>query len=276
MIKKSLLSILVLYLFFIVAICFFLLLHVSFTLFSKEWWKYAFESIQAFGSLATAGTLTWVIYDKRQDKKERERDRKESKFYEITKELIQLCDIKTINQNIKIGHLIYRLEKDFFEDIRFIGFDERISPLRAHINQMTNKLSAENLIGMDVLMDPFPIEIYKDKTIDDITVPVFKRRVAEVAFLITQSKSFSISNFGEVEAVKFETSVDKNALNKLIIIAQPICTEYLEKTADICWHQQDLNNIYFIINGIDVAAFIYVLNHENGKALVKSFHRKFH
>ncbi len=243
---------------------------VSFLMFGDKWWQYAVDTIQAIGSLATAGTLIWIIHSTYQDKKEKETERKESAFSLMLRDLIDLVSITRIHNNFKISYAISKLESDFIGDIRENKLHEKLAPLRVHINQTTQTLNAEYLIGIEPFTGTFPKDIYGHTLVADIKVSNFRKKVEEVAYLIAINNKFSLLPIGNLNFIQFKTRVDIDVLNKLVILAQPIFCNYLEKSADISWLQEDLKNISQAINGLDVAAYVYVLNHENGKALVKA------
>jgi len=274
MIKNSLIAIGIGYLLFIVLMSFGVFQKVSFLMFGEQWWKYAIDTIQAVGSLATAGTLIWLIYTSRQEKKEVEIERKKKAFSLVMADLIDLCEAGNLQKTFKINYALHQLETEFVGDVRDTQLYDQLEPLRVHIRQTYKELTAEYLIGLEKDAEQFPTNIYENKFVDEITVPDFKRRVQELAYLIAKNKKFSLVPIGNISFVNFETLIDVGMLNKLTILAQPICTNYLEKSAGISWFQQDLKNISLIIKGLDVAAYLYVLNHENGKALVKGFDKE--
>jgi len=271
MVKNSLITICIGYLLFIVLMSFGVLQKVSFLMFGDKWWKYTIDAIQALGSLATAGTLIWVIYTNKQEKKEAETEKKQKVFSLIMADLIDLFEVNNLHKTFKINFAIHQLETEFIGDVRSNLLYDELALLRVHINQTTQTLSAEYLIGIGKVTEGFPTDIYNNNFVNEITVSDFKRRVLEVAYLICKHKKFTLVPIGNISFVNFDTLIDIGMLNKLIILAQPICTNYLEKSAGISWFQQDLKNISLIIKDLDVAAYLYVLNHENGKALVKEF-----
>jgi len=271
MIKNSLIAICIGYLLFIVLMSFGVFQQISFLMFGDKWWQYAIDTIQAVGSLATAVTLIWVIYTSKQEKKEAEIERKQKAFSLVMADLIDLCEAEYLQKTFKINYALHQLESDFIGDVRENQLYDKLAPLRVHINQTSQTLSAEVLIGIEEFTGQFPANIYENKLVDEITIPNFKKRVQEVAYLIAKNEKFSLVPIGNIKFVNFETLIDVGMLNKLILLAQPICINYLEKSAGISWQQQDLKNLSLIIKGLDVAAYLYVLNHENGKALVKEF-----
>jgi hypothetical protein len=271
MIKNSLIAIGIGYLLFIVLMSFGVFQKVSFIMFGDKWWKYTIDTIQAVGSLATAGTLIWIIYTSKQEKKEAEMERKRKAFSLILADLIDLCEAENLQKTFKINYALHQLESEFIGDVRENQLYDKLAPLRVHINQTTQALSAESLIGVEKFTGQFSDNIYENKFVDEITVPDFKKRVQEVAYLIVKNKKYSLVPIGDISFVNFETSTDIGILNKLILLAQPICINYLEKSAGISWMQEDLKNLSLVVKGLDVAAYLYVLNHENGKALVKEY-----
>jgi len=271
MIKNALIAIGMSYLLFIVLMSFGVLQKVSFLMFGDKWWKYLIDTIQAVGSLATAATLIWIIYTSKQEKKEAEKERKQKDFSYIMADLIGLCEAKNLHKTFKIHYALHQLESEFIGDVRENQLYNKLAPLRVHINQLFLTLSAESLIGVDPFTEQFPEYIYKSKLVDEIILDDFKKRVQEVAYLTVINEKYSLVPIGDISFVNFETSTDINMLNKLILLAQPICINYLEETSGISWQQQDLKNVKLVIKGLDVAAYLYVLNHENGKALVKEF-----
>jgi hypothetical protein len=271
MLKNSLIAICIGYLLFIVLMSFGVFQKVSFLMFGDKWWQYTIDAIQAVGSLATAGTLIWVIHTSKKEKKEAEIERKQKAFSLIMADLIDLCEANNLQKTFKINYALHQLETEFVGDVRDTQIHDQLEPLRVHIRQTYKKLTVEYLIGLEKGTEQFPTDIYENKLVDEITVPDFKKRVQEVAYLITKNKKFSLVPIGNINFVNFDTLIDVGMLNKLTILAQPICINYLEESAGISWQQQNLKNLGLIIKGIDVAAYIYVLNHENGKALVEEF-----
>lgn len=271
MIKNALIAIGMGYLLFIVLMSFGVLQKVSFLMFGDKWWKYLIDTIQAVGSLATAATLIWIIYTSKQEKKEAEIERKQKVFSYIMADLIGLCEPENLHKAFKIHYALHQLESEFIGDVRENQLYNKLAPLRAHINQVFLTLSAESLIGVAPFTEKFPEYIYKSNLVDEIIRDDFKKRVREIAYLIAINKKYSLALIGDISFVNFETSTDIYMLNKLTLLAQPICINYLENTPDISWQQQDLKNLNPVIKGLDVAAYLYVLNHTNGKALVKEY-----
>lgn len=271
MIKNALIAIGLGYLLFIVLMSFGVLQKVSFLMFGDKWWKYVIDTIQAVGSLATAGTLIWVICTSKQEKKEAEIERKQNTFSYIMADLIGLCEAENLHKTFKIHYALHQLESEFTGDVRENQLYNELAPLRVHINEVFLTLSADSLIGVDPFTKQFPEYIYKSKLVDEIIRDDFKKRVQEVAYLTAINEKYSLVPIGDKSFVNFETSTDIDMLNKLILLAQPICINYLERSPKISWQQQDLKDLNLVIKGLDVAAYLYVLNHENGKALVKEF-----
>ena len=134
MIKNALIAIGLVYLLFIVLMSFGVLQKVSFLMFGDKWWKYVIDTIQAVGSLATAGTLIWVIYISKQEKNEAEIERKKKAFSLAIDDLIGLCEAENLHKTFKIHVVLRQLESEFIGDVRENQLYNKLAPLLSLIH----------------------------------------------------------------------------------------------------------------------------------------------
>lgn len=242
--------------------------HLGITSIDKQW-EFTQDFVSILSSLAAVIGLPWAIWLYFTQREKERIDKWHERARRLLEELIFILgDEKLIKNQITINSLLYRL-RSYIGNFNKPVNNDYLSSLQTHLNQLFHHLERDSLLGNNSSNNNLLIR----QTVSYCSTDLLeldeghRKTVFDLAAAAVFSNTFKISEIAGIPNIAIKNGFDPQLLSRLLLLAQPIATNFTHKAADVLWRQDQLQELFNIVPEL-IATYIYLFYSESGCQLL--------